>query len=390
MSTAAWASKGRPRRPEVSAAPGLTTSSPGVFAFRQVRPRVCDDGAVIVLDGSDGEGGGQVLRSALSLSLITGQAFRLENVRHNRRPPGLKAQHLTCVLGAAKLGDASVEGGALGSRLVTFSPTTVRGGAHAFHVGTAGSMSLLFHCLVYPVALAGGGSVTLSGGSHVIASPSFDYLGRVWAPLVRRLGIEVRLKLELGGFFPEGGGRLWAEIAPAVQGRTFPLERRPAVERLVVRSVVGGLPLDIAHRQGDTARRALEGLGLPVELDVAQLPTAGSRGSAVLVIAEAGGEGLAGFSSLGARGLPAEEVGRAAAREARDWLRGTGAVDEHAGDQLLLPMGLAAAGRLGLARESVLRAQVISDHLTTHAKVLEAFLPISVRIEGERVTVSPR
>jgi len=351
---------------------------------------LCDDGGVIVLDGSEGEGGGQVLRSALSLSLITGQPFRLEQVRAKRRPPGLKAQHLTCVQGAAKLGDAAVEGDALGSHTVSFSPGPTKPGAYSFHVGTAGSTTLLLQCLAYPLALAGGGALTLTGGSHVMASPSYDYVSRVWAPLLRRFGLDVRLKLELAGFFPEGGGRLWAEVAAVGAGAGRALDPRPPVDRLVVRSVVGGLPLELAHRQGDIARRALGELGVPVELDVESLPVARSRGTAVLITAEARGQTVAGFSSLGERRLPAEEVGRAAAREARAWLRGEGALDEHAGDQVLLPMGLAAAGLLGPARASRFRAHVISDHLTTHARVLEAFLPIRVEIAGDEVGVTPR
>lgn len=352
--------------------------------------RLCDDGRVIVLDGSEGEGGGQVLRSALSLSLITGQAFRLEKVRAKRQPPGLKAQHLTCVQGAAKLGNAAVEGDTLGSHTVTFLPQPTVPGAYGFQVGTAGSTNLLFHCLVYPLAIAGGGSLTLTGGSHVIASPSFDYVARVWAPLVRHWGISVSFKLELAGFFPEGGGRLWVNVDPIAHPRSIELEHRLPIDRLVVRSIVGGLPIDVAHRQGDTARRALGDLGLPVELDVSLLPTGPSRGAAVLVTAESKGLAVAGFSFLGDRRLPAEEVGRGAAKKARGWLRGAGAIDEHAGDQLLLPMGLAAAGLLGPARTSRFEAHVISDHLTTHARVLEAFLPIRIAIDGAMVEVGPR
>lgn len=362
---------------------------PAVFS-RQVPRLLCDDGRVIVLDGSEGEGGGQVLRSALSLSLITGQAFRLEKVRAKRKPPGLKAQHLTCVQGAAKLGDAEVEGDSIGSNQVTFHPKATKSGTYGFHVGTAGSTNLLFHCLVYPLALAGGGALTLTGGSHVIASPSFDYVARVWAPLVKHWGFSVRFKLEAAGFFPEGGGRLWVHVDPVGAPSPLDLINRPPIDRLVVRSIVGGLPLEIANRQGDTARRALNDVGLPVELDVESLPVAHSKGTAVLVTAEAQGQTVAGFSSLGERRVPAEEVGRLAAREARTWLRGTGALDEHAGDQVLLPMGLAAAGLLGAPRASRFRAHMVSDHLTTHAKVLEAFLPIRVTITNDLVDVQPR
>jgi RNA 3'-terminal phosphate cyclase (ATP) len=345
---------------------------------------------MIVLDGSAGEGGGQVLRSALSLSLITGQAFRLEHVRARRKPPGLKAQHLTCVVGAAALGDAELEGATLGSETLAFHPRRLKAGDFSFDVGTAGSMSLLLHCLSYPLAFAGGGTLTLRGGSHVIASPTVDYVTRVWAPLVARWGLPVQANLELAGFFPEGGGSLRATVVAPSTGPAFETLERPSIDRLLVRAVVGGLPAEIAARQADTARRALLEEGVPVEVETESLPTRSSKGSAVLIVAQARGTPMAGFSALGARGVPAEEVGRTAAREARAWLRGEGALDEHAGDQVLLPMGLAAAGRLGPARAHTFRAHVVSDHLTTHAAVLEAFLPVRVSVAGDEVRVAPR
>jgi RNA 3'-terminal phosphate cyclase (ATP) len=344
---------------------------------------------MIVLDGSQGEGGGQVLRSALSLSLLTGQGFRLEHVRARRKPPGLKAQHLTCVVGAAALGDAEVEGAVLGGETLVFHPRALRGGDFRFDVGTAGSMSLLLHCLSYPLAFAGGGSLTLTGGSHVIASPSVDYVTRVWTPLIAQFGLVVTPALEVAGFFPEGGGRLRATVGPPRLNVEGPLERGP-LTRVVVRSVVAGLPLDVARRQGDTARRFLTELQVPVDVEVESLPSGPSKGAAVLVVLEAGGRPIAGFGALGERRRPAEEVAHAAAREARAFLRGRGAVDEHAGDQVLLPMGLAAAGRLGRARASRFEAHVISDHLTTHAAVLEAFLPVRVQVAGNEVRVEPR
>ncbi|MDX2011694.1 MAG: RNA 3'-terminal phosphate cyclase [Myxococcaceae bacterium] len=344
---------------------------------------------MIVLDGSQGEGGGQVLRSALSLALITRQPFRLEHVRARRKPPGLKAQHLTCVLGAAALGDAEVEGASLGSETLTFHPRALRSGEFRFDVGTAGSMSLLLQCLTYPLAFAGGGTLSLTGGSHVIATPSVDYVTRVWTPLVTGFGLPVRPTLEQAGFFPEGGGRLVASVEPPRVDVEQPLDR-PALSRVVIRSVVAGLPLDIARRQADTARRALNEVGVPCDVEVEALPAGPSRGSALLIVLEAGQRPIAGFSALGERRVAAEEVARTAVREARAFLRGAGVVDEHAGDQVLLPMGLAAAGLLGRARASRFQAHVVSDHLTTHAAVLEAFLPVRVTVAGDRVSVEPR
>jgi RNA 3'-terminal phosphate cyclase (ATP) len=347
---------------------------------------------LITLDGRQGEGGGQVLRSALSLSLITGRPFVLEHVRARRRPPGLKAQHLTCVTGAAAVGQAVVAGAQLGSSELQFVPGAVSTAPRTFDVGTAGSTALVLQCLFYPLALAGGAHLTLRGGTHVSFSPTFDYLQRVWLPMLRRYGLDAQLTLDLAGFFPQGGGAVRAEIGPLAPADSAALDFAavPGVERAEVLSTVGGLDLQIATRQNAAASERLARQHVRSEAEV-QAPTVKhSRGSASLVWAALPNGLVAGASALGERGVRAEDVGRRAADEFLAFVDSGGSLDEHLGDQVLLPAALAAAGLLGPARQTRFVAAKVTDHLTTHASVIEAFLDVRVEVKGRAVLVRPR
>lgn len=341
---------------------------------------------MVTLDGREGEGGGQVLRSALSLSLITGTPFRLEHVRAKRRPPGLKAQHLACVVGAAQVGHARVDGAELGSRTVEFHPGPMRAGDFSLDVGTAGATSLLLQCLAYPLALAGGGTLSLRGGTHVTMSPPFEYLTHVWTRALAAYGLDVQVWLKNAGYFPQGGGVLHArvEVARSVDAPdvTWPVAD---VKDVQVLSCAGGLPVHVASRQADAAREALAAAGQRVEVEARMLEAKHSRGSSVLVVGQgAGGLPLAG-SALGERGKPAERVGEEAARGFLVELKHGGSCDEHLGDQLLFPAALAACGRLGPRRTTRFTAARVTDHLTTHARVLEQFLPVTVEVDAARV-----
>jgi RNA 3'-terminal phosphate cyclase (ATP) len=345
---------------------------------------------LVVIDGSEGEGGGQVLRSALSLSMITGRAFRLEKVRAKRRPAGLKAQHLTCVTGAAAIANARVEGARLGSNEVEFHPGEVSTAPRSLDVGTAGATSLLLQCLFYPLALAGGAHLSLHGGTHVTFSPSFDYLQRVWLPMMRLYGFDAWLHLDVAGFFPQGGGHLRAEIAGVTKGDAplhFPIA---SVSQVEVLSTLGGLPLDIATRQNGAALERLGRDRVRGQAEVLAPKTRHSKGSGCLVWAALDNGLVAGASWLGDRGVRAEDVGRIAAEHFLEFAHAEASLDEHLGDQLLLPAALAAAGYLGPARSTTFTAQAITDHLTTHANVLRAFLDVEVRVDGRRVEVVGR
>src|SRR2546428_9297761 len=160
---------------------------------------------MITIDGSFGEGGGQILRTALSLSLATGTPFRIENIRAGRKKAGLLRQHLTAVLAAAEIGAAEIEGATLGSTMLTFTPKSVRAGEYRFAVGTAGSGTLVFQTILPALLRASAATrVTIEGGTHNSAAPPFDFLDRTFLPLIRKMGATVSLKLERYGFYPAG------------------------------------------------------------------------------------------------------------------------------------------------------------------------------------------
>lgn len=342
---------------------------------------------LVRIDGSEGEGGGQMLRTALALSMVTGRPFEIVNIRAGREKPGLRHQHLACVKAAAKVASASVEGAVLASRSLRFEPGQVRPGTYDFDIKTAGSTSLVLHTLYLPLALAPRRSVlTLSGGTHVPFSPSFHYLMHQWAVLMRRVGIDVELTLTRAGFFPEGNGEIRAKILPAPSLRPLTLGPRGKLERLEGVSAVGGLPRSIADRQRNQALSRLDHEGLAAGIEVREVPSAG-KGTFLLLLAAFEGGGRACFDSLGALGKRAEKVADEACDALLEFLRTQGAVDSHAADQLLLPLALASG-------QSQFHVPAVTSHLLTNARVIELFIPNSIRIAGEPgaegvVTVTP-
>ena len=203
----------------------------------------------ITIDGSEGEGGGQILRTALALSLVTGRPFRIDGIRAGRRKPGLMRQHLTAVQGAAQVSGARVSGGDLGSRTLSFEPSQVRGGEYRLAVGTAGSATLVLQTVLPALLLAREPSrLTLEGGTHNPYAPPFDFLARTFLPILRRMGASIDVRLEMHGFYPAGGGRFAVAIEPcAALGRLSLLER--GATRVTARAIVASLPETIAKRE---------------------------------------------------------------------------------------------------------------------------------------------
>ena len=346
----------------------------------------------VELDGSEGEGGGQILRSALSLSLITGRPFHMTNVRANRQPPGLRPQHLACVRGAEALGGGRSEGAAVGASELHFEPGPVRPGDYVLEVGTAGSTPLLFQCLFYPLALAGGGSLTLRGGTHLPHSPSYHYLAAVWLPVAKAYGMNASLRLVHAGFYPQGAGEFIAEVDPVREPPSrVDLPARGTLGDISVVSFVGGLPFGIAERQSKAAVAALRERGIYSQAENRPLSTTHSVGTVTFILVQFENT-IAGFTALGKRGRPAEDVGREAAEEVARFMESGGALDEHLGDQILLPAALLAAGKLGPSTPGTTRYTTarVTEHLTTHARVLERFLPVRVTVDpAGTVEVSP-
>ena len=329
----------------------------------------------IELDGSFGEGGGQILRSSLTLSLLTGKPFHLHNVRAGRAKPGLQPQHLQSVRAAAEIGQAKLRGASPGSTELSFEPGEVHAGTYRFDIGTAGATGLVLHTIYLPLMLRGAGpsEITLVGGTHVKTSPSFHFLDTAWRAYLAAMGLHLSLRLDRPGFYPRGGGIVRAFLQPTVapHGLTFPARGEIKVTGI---SAVAGLDRGIARRQARRARYRLEQQGLDVRID--EETWEGGPGS-VLVLQLGTTPAPTVFVGLGERGKPAESVADEAVAEVTRYLSADAAlVDAHSTDQIVLPLALASG-------PSEYTAAEITSHLTTNVAVIRRFLDRSIVCEGE-------
>lgn len=333
---------------------------------------------MLEIDGTYGEGGGQILRSALTLALITGRAFHLRRVRAGRAKPGLRPQHLQAVRAAAEIGRAMVRGGELESQDLIFEPGPVRPGHYEFDIGTAGAASLVLQTLLVPLGLGSESStVRVVGGTHVPWSPCFHYLDRQWCHHLEQIGFRLNLKLVRPGFYPPGGGCIAAEVAAVETLRAQEWTRRGQLLDIEVLSAAANLPEHVIERQRDQARRRLAGLNCPLSVRV-QRWEADSPGTLLVLLARFE-HSQACFFALGARGKPAERVADEAVEQLLAFI-GTGAVvDEYLADQILVPLALAGPG-------SVLRTARVTQHLLTNAWVVQQFLPVAIRVGGSMGT----
>lgn len=327
------------------------------------------------IDGSLGEGGGQVLRTSLTLALITGRSFILNNIRQRRAKPGLMAQHLKAVEAAREVGKAKVEGARLGSQSLVFEPTGLHSGEFHFDIGTAGSTSLVLQTILPPLSFAAASStVTLIGGTHVPWSPCFHYLEMHWLHYMRRIGFDIRLELGAAGFYPRGGGRVVAMVRPASRISPLCLTNRGPLKRIRGISAVANLDLRIAERQKVQAIKSLGDVAGQVEFEILSLSSP-SKGTLLLLLAEFENSQCC-FYGLGALGKPAERVADEAVNELLNLLATDGAIDHYLSDQLLLPLALATG-------VSEIRTSKVTQHLTTNAAIVEMFIPVSIEIEGK-------
>jgi len=330
---------------------------------------------MIHIDGSFGEGGGQILRTSLSLALATGQAFRIEKIRAGRERAGLLRQHLTSVLAATEVGGAEVEGAELGSSALQFSPGQVRSGQFKFTVGTAGSGTLVLQTILPALMLASGpSSVVIEGGTHNTGAPPFDFLARTFVPLLERMGPKIRLNFERYGFYPAGGGRFCVEIDPVKALEPLELGERGEILSRSILAVVANLPGHIALREIETAAHMLDWDKSCGKID--QTRNSAGPGN-ILMIEVCSGTGRNAvteiFSAFGQIGVSAEKVGSNAAKEARDYLGSRAMAAEHLTDQMLLPMALAGAGAF--------TASKLNLHATTNMAVISKFLPVRFQTE---------
>jgi RNA 3'-terminal phosphate cyclase (ATP) len=327
---------------------------------------------MLVIDGSFGEGGGQILRSSLALSMITGTPFRIEDIRANRDPPGLSRQHLTSVTAAAQVCGATVEGAELRSRELTFRPGKVTPGDYTFSVGSAGSTTLVLQT-VLPALLVGTrpSTLTLEGGTHNPFAPPLDFLDRAFLPLINRMGPRVETVLNRPGFAPRGGGRVIATVGPAPSLSPFHLTERGRILRQHAKAVVCGIPRHVAERELAVVR---EKLGWPAEdCEVVELPEADGPGNIITLEVESEHVSEV-FTGVGMRGVRAEAVAAEAADAAARYLAAGVPAGDCLADQLLLPLALAGGGSyrtLGLTRHSATNIEVIRRFLAVDVGVTE-------------------
>lgn len=352
----------------------------------------------LVIDGSYGEGGGQILRTAVALSILTGRAIRIERIRAGRPRPGLAAQHVTSVRAGATICGARVWGEEIGSETLEFEPgTTATAGRYHFDVaaarqgGSAGAASLVLQTVLVPLALAEGRSrLAVRGGTHMAWSPPFDYLRDVWLPALGELGIAARVGLRAWGWFPVGRGEILTEVdgvgsAMSKRLHAADWQERGRLLRVSGRAVAAKLPAHITERMAKRARNRLAELGVPVAI-AEESVTAACSGAGIFLCAEY--EDIhCGFNALGKRGKPAEQVADEAVAALFAHAHSNAALDLHLADQMLLPLALTD----GTSRFSV---EQISRHLRTNAWVIERFGLASVHLAprdrgGGLVTIDP-
>lgn len=323
---------------------------------------------MIQIDGSVGEGGGQVFRSSLALSLATGEPFTMHSIRAGRKRPGLMRQHLACALAAQAVSAAEMKGATVGSTGLVFRPGKVQGGDYHFAVGSAGSCLLVLQTVLMPLLQADTPStLVLEGGTHNAMSPPFESVAGALVPLLERMGARIDLSLERHGFYPAGGGRMSVRLTPPRAFSRLELLHRGAVLSRTARALVANLPMHIAERELNVFSGRIKWDREPG--DVVCISNADGPGNVLMakIVSENSSELITAF---GERGLSAEKVGAQVAREVERFVAGDVPVGEHLADQLLLPMALAKGGAFRTLKPSL--------HTTTQMDVIRIFLGATI------------
>ncbi|MGE0133355.1 MAG: RNA 3'-terminal phosphate cyclase [Blastocatellales bacterium] len=333
---------------------------------------------MITIDGSFGEGGGQILRTALGLSLVTGQPFRIEKIRAGRKNPGLLRQHLTAVNAAVKIGQAEITGASIGSTQLTFAPGKIRHGDYQFAVGTAGSATLVLQT-VLPALLVSDDQgretrqqtgLTIEGGTHNPFAPPYDFLAQAFLPLLDRMGVRAEAELERYGFYPAGGGRIEIKITPAKKLERIELNERGDILNRRATALLAHLPRNIAERELGVVHKKLSWPQKWLKVE----PVTNSPGPGNIVTLEIESENLTEvFTGFGERSVAAEAVADQAVIAARRYLASDVAVGEHLADQLLLPMAVGGGGSFTTVPPS--------RHTTTNIEIIRKFLDVEIKAE---------
>lgn len=329
---------------------------------------------MIELDGSAGEGGGQILRSALALSILTRRPFKLTNIRANRSKPGLQPQHLMCVRAAGAISGAIYKGANVGSSVLYFEPGAVKAGNYTFSIGTAGATSLVLHTVYLPLALRGdaASTVAITGGTHNAHAPCFHFLETTWAAYLARMGIKVEVEMPRPGFYPRGGGEIRATIHPCSRVNGLSLLTCPELTTAGGFSAFAGLPESVGKRQARRLSVRLKAEGVESHIPQEEWEAANPGSVAAVIFRQAPVPAL--FFGLGERGKPSESVADDAADEAIAFRDAKCPVDPHSADQLLLPLAFSDDA-------SEYRASEITRHLTTNVETVRRFVDRTIEIE---------
>jgi RNA 3'-terminal phosphate cyclase (ATP) len=324
---------------------------------------------MVTIDGSYGEGGGQILRSSLALSLVTGKPFSIHNIRAGRKKPGLMRQHLTAVNAAAEIGLAAIEGNRIGSQAFTFEPEMIKPGNFHFATGSAGSCTLVFQTILPALLMAGEPSeIILEGGTHNPYAPPFDFLKKAFLPVINRMGPSVDAVLEKPGFYPAGGGRFKVSVNPAGLNRINLLERGNITNQ-TARASVANLPVSIANRELKVVREKLEWnkeVLKAVEVE-------NSQGPGNILTVEIESENITEvFTGFGEKGTSAEKVAKRAVKSVLEYLAVNVPVGRYLADQLLIPMALAGGGKF--------RTLSPTKHTKTNVEIIKNFLDVEIAV----------
>ena len=326
---------------------------------------------MIEIDGSYGEGGGQILRTSLALSAVTGKQFRIYNIRKGRPKPGLKPQHHAAIDSVAKISNAKVKGNSIGSEEVEFYPGKIRGGKFKFEIGTAGSITLLLHALIPPLLHAEGESeIEITGGTNVLWSPTTDYFRHVFCNFLDRMGISIKVDVKKHGFYPRGGGKILVRVHPNKKLKQLNLVERGNFERIDIWSISSRelKGRNVSERQLDSFVKILDFEGHRHAIYVDTL----SQGSSIHAHAHYSNTKI-GADVLGERGKPAEEIGKSCALLLKKQMDSGACLDEWMADQILPYMALAGGGKVSVSE--------VTDHCRSNIWVIEKFLPVKFEVK---------
>jgi RNA 3'-terminal phosphate cyclase (ATP) len=332
---------------------------------------------MISIDGSFGEGGGQILRSSLTMSLLTQTPFSITNLRAGRVNPGLRPQHLCAIEAAVKISGSQANGAVVNSKTLEFIPGVPQSGNYVFEVSTAGAMSLVLQTVAMPLALLKQPSqLEFRGGTHVAWAPIYEYIRDVWLCLMKTLGFKASLQLKEAGYYPSGRGSFTMTIEPIEKLKGLNVVERPQIKKLHAISVISNLPVHVAEREISILERLVKGLELncPFTSEVTEY-NAIQPGNVLFLQADFGNI-FSGFSSLGQKGKPAEKVAREVFHDLKDFLKTEGCVDSYLSDQILLPLSFAS-------QPSSYRVSTITQHLLTNAQILPLFRKVPIEVVGK-------